>query len=473
MNTNIFTISNDAHVNYLATICRIDNMTKMENSDHLYLSVINGFNIIISDDFHIGDIVLYFPVETIICSKFLSKNNLYSINDYDLNDNYSEVDAIKDADPIKAKSMVGFFNRNGRVRILKLRGQYSQGFICRIEDLAKYDKSLKDIDYESWVGISFDEVNGEKFCWKYIPEEKKTLTPHKKVNRRNKKLKRFDRLVPEQFSYHYDTKQLGPAIHEINPNAIISITTKLHGTSAIFSNILTYRKLSLFEKIKNFFGFKVNKEEYGYVYSSRSVIKNRYITKKDPKSFYGQDIWGKVAEVINKYIPNGMTVYGEIVGYLDGSTTMIQKDHDYGCTVGCWKFMPYRITQIDENNDKTEWNVNLVYNWTIGLINNHPELKNRIMPLNILYYGPAKDLYKDIENSEHWHEDFLQRLKVDKNFYMELDEPLCKHKVPREGIVIRVEDDLFPRAWKLKTLRHYGKEAEQHDRGEVDIEEVS
>ena len=152
---------------------------------------------------------------------------------------------------------------------------------------------------------------------------------------------------------------------------------------------------------------------------------------------------------------------------------MIQKDHDYGCAVGCWKFMPYRITQIDEDNNKKEWNVNLVYNWTVGLMKNYPELKNRIMPLNILYYGPAKDLYKDIENSEHWHEDFLQRLKTDKNFYMELDEPLCKHKVPREGIVIRIDDDIFPRAWKLKTLRHYGKEAEQHDRGEVDIEEVS
>ena len=36
------------------------------------------------------------------------------------------------------------------------------------------------------------------------------------------------------------------------------------------------------------------------------------------------------------------------------------------------------------------------------------------MPLNILYYGPAKDLYKDIEDSEHWHEEFLQKLKVDK-----------------------------------------------------------
>lgn len=29
MNNNIFTISKDANVNYLTTICRIDNMTKM------------------------------------------------------------------------------------------------------------------------------------------------------------------------------------------------------------------------------------------------------------------------------------------------------------------------------------------------------------------------------------------------------------------------------------------------------------
>lgn len=30
MNNNIFTISKDANVNYLDTICRIDNMTKIE-----------------------------------------------------------------------------------------------------------------------------------------------------------------------------------------------------------------------------------------------------------------------------------------------------------------------------------------------------------------------------------------------------------------------------------------------------------
>lgn len=55
---------------------------------------------------------------------------------------------------------------------------------------------------------------------------------------------------------------------------------------------------------------------------------------------------------------------------------------------------------------------------------------------------------------------------------MEEDEPMCKNKVPREGIVLRIVNDEFSRAWKLKSLRHYGKEAEAHDKGEVDIEEL-
>jgi hypothetical protein len=65
-------------------------------------------------------------------------------------------------------------------------------------------------------------------------------------------------------------------------------------------------------------------------------------------------------------------------------------------------------------------------------------------------------------------------MKTDKDrFLMELDEPMCKNKVPREGVVVRVVGDPLARAWKLKTMRHYGKEAEAHDKGEVDIEETA
>ena len=101
-------------------------------------------------------------------------------------------------------------------------------------------------------------------------------------------------------------------------------------------------------------------------------------------------------------------------------------------------------------------------------------------------------------------------MKVDKeHFLMEEDEPMCtyfnnietkyvnelefaremqmskadiktienklnevrKLKAPREGIVIRIDDDPISEAFKLKTMRHYAMEAEQHDKGKTDMEE--
>jgi hypothetical protein len=84
-----------------------------------------------------------------------------------------------------------------------------------------------------------------------------------------------------------------------------------------------------------------------------------------------------------------------------------------------------------------------------------------------------KDLYPDINTEEHWHENVLERLKNDKNFYMEEKEPMCKNNVPREGMVIRIFGDKLARAWKLKSKAHYALEGKQHDAGEADIEETA
>ena len=70
----------------------------------------------------------------------------------------------------------------------------------------------------------------------------------------------------------------------------------------------------------------------------------------------------------------------------------------------------------------------------------------------------------------HWHENVLENLKVEKRFCMEMDEPLCKTKVPREGFVLRKANDPVSEAWKLKTDRFKLREASQIDAGEVDIE---
>lgn len=269
------------------------------------------------------------------------------------------------------------------------------------------------------------------------------------------------------------TKMLAEHIAQLSPDDIVSITVKVHGTSAIFANVLCNRKLTICDKIKKFFGAKVPLYEYGNVYSSRSVIKNKYINP-NAQSFYGDDIWGCVNKVISPFIEEGLTVYGEIVGYIEGSQKMIQKNHDYGCKPGEWKFMPYRITETDEYGEKVEWDIDKVDEWTRNLVTQNPEIADKIMFLDILYYGRIGDLYPDIDAETHWHSNLLARMKSDKDkFLMEMDEPMCKNKVPREGIVLRKVGDPLARAWKLKCQKHYARECKENDEGVVNIEDIS
>ena len=626
---NRLRLTSDANPNYLATICRIGEVFPIEGADRLVKTVVNGYDIVISKDYVPGDIVVYFPVESVISSKYLSANNLYEMGEFERNANADEVKAIltqaeslpdddtegKRALLAQAKAKCGFFNKHGRVRILKLRGQYSQGFIAKVDTMLLYDPSLSDVDWDSMVGVQFNYVDDDEFSKKYIPTIKNHAEQHGKGQslwkNRMKKLRRFDRIIPGQFEYHYDTKMLQEHIRELSPDDIVSITVKVHGcveantvvdtreygqrtigwivdnkidchvlsfdidnhryqwapvmqfhcipndgdwfrielengkeikitgnnpvwlpdekvyravedlvgnenifnkhrgkcriksvtrldekydrydltvplnnnfftngilihnTSAIFANILCNRKLSTWEKVKKFFGFKVKEREYGNVYSSRSVIKNQYINP-NAQSFYGSDIWGCVNRDISKYIPEGMAVYGEIVGYIEGTKQFIQKGYDYGCKEGTWKFMPYRITITDDDGNKTEWDVDRVNEWTLNLMETAPEISEKLMPMNILYYGRLGDLYPDLDETTHWHESLLERLKNDrKNFLMEENEPMCRLKAPREGIVIRKVGDSLARAWKLKTNAHFNKECKEHDAGNADIEEIS
>ena len=512
-----FVITEKANPNYLCTVCKIGEMFPIEGADRLVKTVINGYDIVIPKTHKEGDIVLYFPVETAICEQYLSANNLFEMSEFERNSNVEEVKEIlikmenlKEDDieghnalVAEAKSKCGFFNKHGRVRILKLRGQYSQGFVADVSTIVDMDATLADVDWESMVGCQFNEVNGIEFCKKYVPYVKErrehTRGDQSLWKRRMRKLKRFNRLIDGQFEFHYDTKMLAEHIGQLSPEDVVSITLKVHGTSAIFANVLTMKKsehskAACKREIKKMLNLRYcrlshsqkeylkkryveNKmkptKEYGNIYSSRSVIKNQYINPR-AQSFYGSDIWACVNRDFSPYISNGMTVYGEIVGYLEGSQQFIQKNHDYGCKPGEWKFMPYRITETDEFGNKVEWDIDKVDEWTRNLVVMHPELANKTMFLTILYYGRLGDLYPDLDTETHWHNNLLARMKEDKDrFLMEMHEPLCKNKVPREGIVVRKVGDPLARAWKLKSRAHYAKECEAHDKGEVDIEEIA
>lgn len=149
----------------------------------------------------------------------------------------------------------------------------------------------------------------------------------------------------------------------------------------------------------------------------------------------------------------------------------IQKNYDYGCIPPKenevytpekhFKVRIYRVTYTNVDGKVFEFTPMQVQKWceSVGLI-----------PVEECYYGLAKNLYPDLDISNHWNENFIERLANDKNFYMEMDSPHCVNKVPHEGIVIKIDDGVS-RAFKLKCFRFLNKEQELLDKGEDNIED--
>jgi len=486
----MLTQSNDISHEYCCTVVKIGEIIPIEGANTVAKTLVNGREIVISKDIKEGDLMIYASNECQLNSDFMSINNLYE--DYTLNSNCEEVSLWIEAksgsgsmviDPEEWKEYkrthCGYFDKHARVRMKKLCKTLSMGFLFEPKLLINWCPLLKDFDFSSMIDQDFDTVNKELFVQAYIPPIPES--PHRASGegKRNKHLAKFDRMIPGQFSFHYDTAQLERNIHRLNPDDWVTISVKLHGTSLIVGNILTkapkwkgiYSKI--FSYLPKFLQF--TKKEYNIIYSSRTVIKNQFINPKVSSGFYNSDVWADYCNILSNYIPQGFTIYGEIVGYVSGSNSMIQKGYDYKCKPGENKLMIYRVTrQIDEG--KVEYNVSDVKEWTLKLIDSmkedgYPDFAARIHPIDILFNGQIKTLYNnDVMN--HWHETLLELMKNDKeHFGMEENEPLCRNKTPREGIVLRIDNDPVNEAFKLKCLKFLGKEAESIDAGETsDIE---
>ncbi|MDR0547677.1 MAG: hypothetical protein LBG77_08915 [Dysgonamonadaceae bacterium] len=447
MQQPIFAKTKNCNDNYASRIVKIDNIRKHPNADKLQITTIDGGNVIVGLDVKEGDIMVYCPVESALCHGFLSTNNLYE-------------DKEKNIDP----AIKGFFNKHGRVRAINLRGEPSRGFVFPVEHLSKWQPELSFPNPEEFIGQEFDSVNGLAFSRKYIPFVQKSRSQkasERQNNRRNKHLQKFDRLVENQFKFHIDTASFAKFIHNIQPDDLIQITAKWHGTSSISACILVNRQLNFWEKCLKKLGVKIIDKEYGDVVASRTVIKNRFINKNMADSFYEVDVWNTAHQKLLPFLEKGMTLYYEIVGYLPDTNTFIQKNHDYGCLPGEFAIRIYRITFTNPAGAIFEFSAKQVQDWC----------KSRgLDAVKELYYGKAKDIYPDLDTQKHWHENFLLRLQNDQErFYMELDEPDCQNPVPFEGLVIRKER-LGLEVYKLKTNRHYIFETLELDQGELDIE---
>lgn len=594
-------------VNYLSKVIHINEFSPHPNPEttKLKIATIDGFKIAVSIDTPVGDYI-YFPVMSQINPDLLSYLNLF--REGTLNRNHEQT---------------GFFEPDGRVKAIRLKGVPSEGFIMDLKDFSDWILSSVAIELPTPdVGTEFDTVehNGKQF-WvskKYIIPIKEKPVRTNLGNHRNKKIKKFNRMIPDQFRFHYDTVLIKKEPWAIKPDDIIHISSKWHGCvdkdtiintdkgditiGEIVNNKLNvnikaydiennkivyvpidqyytipndgdwyeitledgrtiqitgnnpvwlpdlncYRKvedlnindvlfLGNMQKLKivaikkipkrdrydltvgttkNFFAngilihntsviasrvlcktprtrsekllskiynlIKGRKHiydtsdyiaEYDYVYSSRSVIKNANINPGKKHDFYGVDVWKYAFDYLKPHLIKGMTIYAEIVGFLPNGQ-YIQKKYDYGCRQPRhpddyrqgtnYKVLVYRITLTNEDGIVHEFSPREVQIWCKN---------NELTPVTEFYYGKAKDLYPDLDETNHWNENFIERLADDKNFYMEMLSPDCHNKVPHEGIVIKV-DDMKSRAWKLKCFSFLDNSQKMLDKGIANIEDA-
>lgn len=422
--------------NYCAVVVEITNTVDLPNCDNVKGAIIYGNHVIVGKDTPHGLKGIYFPAETQLSEEFLSHNNLY-----------------RDSERNKDTTKAGYFETNRRIRTMKFRGHKSEGFFCPIEYLS-YILTKKELD-ELAVGDTFDHICNKQICKKYAIDIPVQNGP--KVPRRTKKLAKFDRLVPGQFNLHIDTLNARLNIRKLSPEDTISISRKLHGTSWIVGKVNTRKKLPWYLNLLKKF-LPINENEYSALYSSRNIIKNKYVNPDAAGGYYNYDLWKDISSRVENVIPKGITLYGEAVGQLP-SGKWIQPGYDYGTRPKEFELYVYRITftNIDGKVFEFSWPQIQEFCNTVGL---------KMVPT--LYYGKAKDYAPQIPTETHWHENFLG--KLEKDFMLDRDCPLCSTGVPEEGVVIRPEKLYSCEPLKLKNFRFLGKETELLDKGFLDME---
>ena len=465
-----FVKSKNANINYLAKIVNIGEFHSHPNVEvtKLKCTYVDGYNIIVGIDSEPGKYI-YFPTSCTINPQFLSFANLYR---------HGQLNADT--------TQTGMFEDNGRVKAIKLKGCVSEGFLLPIQTFIDWIYSatlIKLSDEDIAVNVEFDSIEHNKkqfwICKKYIVAS--NVSNKNNIHYAQKKLKYFDRIIDTQFRFHYNTEQIKRVENAIEPTDLISITSKWDGTSSVNAYVLTKKPLTFIQKVGGFLmgkGWNTYEEVYDYIYSSRTVIKNKYYNKNASVGFYGIDVWGEIDKYLRPYLQKGMTFYSEIVGFLPNGK-FIQNNHDYGCVPPKieeeytaekhYKVRIYRITLTNVDGIVYEFSPREVQIWceTHGL-----------HAVEEFYYGYAGDLYPELRqdcNGDYiypsdWFNQFVETMANDENFYMELDSPDCVNKVPQEGIVIKI-DNTKSAAFKLKTFRHLNREGKELDAGIENIED--
>jgi RNA ligase (TIGR02306 family) len=275
--------------NSVAFVGKINSVVEIPGADNIELAFVNGWSAIVKKgEYQEGDLVVIATTDAVI-PKELSDD----------------------------MGVTSYLRKGQRVRTVKLRGFYSECLLIPLSYVFK-SETVKTGFVEGQDMMDIMKI------YKYEPPVKMvTLGGGKKVRYHQN----------PNFHIYYKFPNMKNVPDMFNEEDEVVITRKIHGTNARFG-IVRKKKLSLWDKVRKFFGNEW--VAFEYVYGSHNVEKG-----SDSQGFYETDVWGEVADmydirnklwehVKDTYEPydleKGFIIYGEIYG------VGIQKNYDYGLT---------------------------------------------------------------------------------------------------------------------------------------------
>ena len=271
--------------NSVCYVARINEIKPIPGADNIEQAVVGGWNCIIQKgQYAEGGLVVVATTDAVIPQ--------------DLSDNLN---------------VTNYLRKGNRVRTVKLKGVYSE---CLIIPFMYASISSKKIVEE---GTDCMDIMG---IYKYEPPAVQVqLSSGRKIKYHQN----------PNFGVYYKFPNIKNVQGMFTEEDRVEITRKIHGTNARYG-IVKKKKISIWDKVKRFFGNKW--VEYEYVYGSHNVEKG-----SDSQGFYDTDVWRTIADKYNireklwelfktfkelYNINEGITIYGEIYG------PGIQKNFDYG-----------------------------------------------------------------------------------------------------------------------------------------------
>lgn len=248
--------------NLIVQVCKVDSIEKHPNADKLSIVGVKGWNCIVGlDQYKVNDLVVFIPPDCIIPPALIEKYNLE------------------------------YLKKNGKTSSVKLRGFLSQGLI---------------IDTPEGKWKEGDDVSGVLGITKWQPPEAPVMRGVRQTSKKK---------MNPLFSKYTDIENIKNYNNVFTEDDVVVFTSKIHGSNFRAANleITVNKNQPFFYRLRSWIKKVIFKQTHEFCYGSHNV---QITNHENRKSFYSEDVWGKIAERYNMkdIIPEDYIVYGEIYG---------------------------------------------------------------------------------------------------------------------------------------------------------------